>query len=415
MSLVVQKFGGSSVATAEKVRDVARRIVATREAGKDVVVVVSAMGKTTDELIALAQQVTQNPRDREMDMLLTSGERISVALVAMAIHELGHEAVSFTGSQAGIITTTEHRRAKIKEVRGERLRQALDEGQIAIVAGFQGVSEDTRDVTTLGRGAGDLTPIALAAALGAELCEIYTDVDGVYTADPRMVPEARVLHAVTYEEMLEMAASGARVLMTRAVEYARNYKVMIRVTSSLKDSPGTYVREEDERMEKAIISGVTHDTGEAKVTVQGVLDRPGVAARLFRTIADEGINVDMIVQNVSTAGRTDISFTVPRDDIERARAILAPISDEIGSEGILFDSAVAKVSLIGAGMKSHPGVAAEMFGALSDAGVNIEMISTSTIRVSCVVREADVARAVKAVHDRFDLAREAITREQHPR
>lgn len=415
MGLIVQKFGGSSVADGERIKSVAKRVVATREAGNDVLVVVSAMGHTTDDLIALAAQISHDPPMREYDMLLTAGERISVALVAMAIHELGHEAVSFTGSQAGIITTTEHGSAKIKEVRGDRLRAALAEGKIAIVAGFQGVSEDTRDVTTLGRGAGDLTPVALAAALNADVCEIYTDVDGVYTTDPRICPDARLLHAVSYEEMLEMAASGARILMARSVEYARNYGVVIRVASSFSDSVGTYVREEDERMEKAIISGVTHDTTEAKVTVQGVTDRPGVAARLFRRIADDGINVDMIVQNVSTAGHTDISFTVPRDEIERVRGALTPIIEEVGGLGIAYDASIAKVSLIGAGMKSHPGVAADMFESLSDAGVNIEMISTSTIRISCVIREIDTERAVRAVHERFALPDESIAREEHPR
>jgi aspartate kinase len=413
MSLIVQKFGGSSVADAERIRNVARRVVKTRDEGNDVVVVVSAMGDTTDDLIELANQITPSPPGREMDMLLTAGERISMALLAMAIHDLGHVAVSFTGSQAGIITTTEHGRAKIVEVRATRLREAMEEGKIAIVAGFQGVSE-TADVTTLGRGGSDTTAVAVAAAMNADVCEIYTDVDGVFTADPRIVPDAKLLHAVSYEEMLEMAATGARVLMTRSVEYARNYGVLIRVASSFSEARGTYVREEDERMERAIISAVTHDTSEAKVTVKNVVDRPGVAARLFRTVADAGINIDMIVQNVSTAGRTDISFTVPRDDIDRARGILGPISGEIGSEGVEFDAGIAKVSLIGAGMKSHPGVAAEMFEALSDAGVNLEMISTSTIRISCVIREADTTRAVRAVHDKFSLAVEADVREEHP-
>jgi aspartate kinase len=415
VSLIVQKYGGSSVADAERIKSVARRIVAAKEAGNQVLVVVSAMGKSTDELIALAHEVAETPPDREMDMLLTAGERIAVAMVAMAVHELGHDAVSFTGSQAGIITTSDHRRARIVEVRAERLQEALDEGRIVIVAGFQGVAQETRDVTTLGRGAGDLTPVALAAALKAEVCEIYTDVEGIYTADPRIVPEARVLHAVSYEEMLEMAASGARVLMARSVEYARNYGVVIRVASSLKDVTGTYVREEDERMEKAIISGVTHDVSEAKVTVQGVIDRPGVAARLFQAIADHSINVDMIVQNVSTAGRTDISFTVSRDDIDRVRETLDPIKADLGADDLTFDTGIAKISLIGAGMKSHPGVAAAMFTALADAGVNIEMISTSTIRVSCVIREADTERAVKVVHEKFALPEGAAQREQHPR
>jgi aspartate kinase len=388
-------------------------VVETHKAGKDVLVVVSAMGDTTDELVELASRISPAPPGREMDMLLTAGERISMALLAIAIQELGHDAVSFTGSQAGIITTTDHGRAKILDVRADRIREALVKGKIAIVAGFQGVSE-TSDVTTLGRGGSDTTAVALAAALSAELCEIYTDVEGVYTADPRMVPDARLLHAVSYEEMLEMAATGARVLMARSVEYARNYGVIIRVTSSFSDAAGTFVREEDERMEKAIISGVTHDVSEGKVTVQGVTDRAGIAARLFRTIADEGINVDMIVQNVSTAGHTDISFTVGRSDIDRVKRALQPILEELGATDILYDAGIAKVSLIGAGMRSHPGVAADMFDALGAAGVNIEMISTSTIRVSCVVREADTERAVRAVHEKFKLPRDAIAREQHP-
>ncbi|MFA5891071.1 MAG: aspartate kinase [Actinomycetota bacterium] len=413
MSLIVQKFGGTSVGDAEKIKNVARRVVATRDAGNDVCVVVSAMGHTTDELIDLAEKISPTPPGREMDMLLTAGERISMALLAMAIHECGHEAISFTGSQAGIITTTEHGRAKIVEVRATRLRESLDQGKIVIVAGFQGVSQ-TSDITTLGRGGSDTTAVAIAAALNADVCEIYTDVKGVYTADPRVVPDAKLLHAVSYEEMLEMAACGAKVLMARSVEYARNHGVIIRVASSFSDELGTFVREEDERMEKAIISGVTHDTSEAKVTVLGVLDRPGIAARLFRAIADDGINVDMIVQNVSTKGRTDISFTVPRTEIERVKATVEPIASELGSEGVEYDTSVAKISLIGAGMKSHPGVAAEMFETLSAAGANIEMISTSTIRVSCVVREADVERSVRALHDAFGLSEEAVIRETHP-
>ena len=408
MSLIVQKFGGTSVGDADRIKNVARRVVETHKAGKDVLVVVSAMGDTTDDLVELASRISPAPPGREMDMLLTAGERISMALLAIAIQELGHDAVSFTGSQAGIITTTDHGRAKIVDVRADRIREALAKGKIAIVAGFQGVSE-TADVTTLGRGGSDTTAVALAAALGAELCEIYTDVEGVFTADPRMVPDARLLHAVSYEEMLEMAATGARVLMARSVEYARNYGVIIRVASSFSDAAGTFVREEDERMEKAIISGVTHDVSEGKVTVQGVTDRAGIAARLFRTIADEGINVDMIVQNVSMAGHTDISFTVGRSDIDRVKRALTDSGFTWIEQG-----EIAKVSLIGAGMRSHPGVAADMFDALGEAGVNIEMISTSTIRVSCVVREADTERAVRAVHEKFKLPQEAIAREQHP-
>lgn len=401
MALIVQKYGGTSVGSAERIKAVAKRVVASREKGDDVCVIVSAMGNTTDELIDLASSISARPPGREMDMLLTAGERISMALLAMAIHDLGYEAVSFTGSQAGIITTTEHGRAKITEVRATRLKEALDKGQIVIVAGFQGVSQDTLDVTTLGRGGSDTTAVAIAAALEADRCDIFTDVDGVYTADPRIVTDARLLRKVSYEEMLEMAASGARVLSSRSVEYARNYGVKVRVASSFSEDPGTLITEADEAMERAIISGVTHDTSEAKVVVHGVPDRPGVAARLFREVAERGVNVDLIVQNVSAAGVTDISFTVPRDDIERSREILAPIAAEIAAKGVEFDASIARVSLVGAGMKSHPGVAAEMFGALSDAGVNIEMISTSTIRISCIIREADVERAVKAVHSAF--------------
>jgi aspartate kinase len=415
MSLTVMKFGGTSVGSAERIQAVAERVVAAVREGNQCIVVVSAMGDTTDELVELAQRISSVPQPREMDMLLTAGERISMALVAMAIHELGHEAVSFTGSQAGIITDTTHGKAKIVEVRAERIKQALEQGRVAIVAGFQGVSTSA-DVTTLGRGGSDTTAVALAASLGAEACEIYTDVDGVYTADPRIVPNARLLHAVSYEEMLEMAATGAKVLMLRSVEFARNHKVVLRVRSSFSDHPGTWVKEEDERMmEKAIISGVTHDTSEAKVTLQNVPDRPGVAARVFRALATEGINVDMIVQNVSHAGHTDISFTMARSDGNRAQSTMKSLVDEISAEGWSYDDGIGRVSLVGAGMKTHPGVAAEMFEALADAGVNIEMISTSSIRISCVVREADVVKAVQTIHQRFRLAEETVVREEHPR
>ncbi|MFY9587806.1 MAG: aspartate kinase [Actinomycetota bacterium] len=413
MPLIVQKFGGTSVGAAERIKAVARRVVETKIEGYDMVVVVSAMGDTTDELLRMASQITPLPPPRELDMLLTAGERISMALLAMAIHSLGHDAVSFTGSQAGIITSSEHGRAKIIDVKTARIQEAVEQGKVVIVAGFQGVST-TSDVTTLGRGGSDTTAVALAAALGAEVCEIYTDVDGVYTADPRIVPDARVLHAVSYEEMLEMASSGARVLQLRSVEYARNHTVMLRVRSSFTATPGTWVREEDERMEKAIISGVTHDVSEGKITIQDVPDRPGIAARVFRLLADDGINVDMIVQNVSTDGTTDISFTVPREDGLRAKQSVDSVLGEIGAAGVTYDEGIGKVSLVGAGMRSHPGVAATMFAALSESGVNIEMISTSSIRISCVVREADVVKAVRAVHDRFRLSDEVILRESHP-
>ena len=413
MGLIVQKYGGTSVGDAERIKSVAERIVATARAGNQVCVVVSAMGHSTDELVGLAAQVSDDPNPREMDMLLTAGERISMALLSMVISDLGFESISLTGSQAGIVTDTTHGRARIIEVKGDRVRQALSSKKIAIVAGFQGVSTEY-DVTTLGRGGSDTTAVALAAALGADACEIYTDVDGVYTADPRIVPTARKLHAVSYEEMLELAASGSGVLMLRAVEYARNYGVVLHVRSSFGYEDGTWVTEEDERMERAIISGIAHDTSEAKVVIQNVPDTPGVAARVFRPLADEGINIDMIVQNVAADGRTDISFTMPTEDLRRARPVLDEIVGAVGAEGIATDPDIAKVSLIGAGMKSHPGVAADMFDAIADAGINIEIISTSSIRVSCVVRKFEVERAVRAVHDRFDLAEEAVIREQHP-
>ncbi|HVD15223.1 MAG TPA: aspartate kinase [Actinomycetota bacterium] len=413
MALIVQKYGGTSLADASKIRRVAERVVATRKAGNDVVAVVSAMGHHTDELVELAQRVSPNPPPRELDMLLTAGERISMSLLAMAIADLGTTAKSFTGSQAGIITDTLHGKARILDVRAGRITEALAAGHAVIVAGFQGVSTE-RDVTTLGRGGSDTTAVALAAALGAASCEIYTDVDGVYTADPRIVPEARKLHAVSYEEMLEMAACGARVLVLRSVEYARRYGMVLHVRSSFAEATGTWVREEDERMEKAIISGVPHDTSEAKVTLVRVPDRPGIAARIMRAIARQGVNVDMIVQNVSHGGLTDISFTVPKADLQQAMVVLEKIRDEVGAGEVLADQEIAKVSLVGAGMKSNPGVAAAMFEALAEAGINIEMISTSTIRISCVIRADDVSTAVRAIHDRFRLSEDADYRHDHP-
>ena len=406
MGLVVQKYGGSSVADAERIKRVAQRIVAARKAGDDVVVVVSAMGDSTDELIDLAQQVSPLPPGRELDMLLTAGERISMALLAMAIANLGQEARSFTGSQAGVITDSVHGKARIIDVTPGRIRSALDAGYIAIVAGFQGVSQDTKDITTLGRGGSDTTAVALAAALQAEVCEIYTDVDGVYTADPRLVPTARRLPRVSYEEMLELAAGGAKVLHLRCVEYARRYGIPVHVRSSFSSREGTWVTaaREDE-MEQAIISGVAHDRSEGKVTVVGVPDKPGQAASIFRTLAEAEINLDMIVQNVSAAstGRTDISFTLPKTDGAAAMSALAKIKDEVGFESLLYDDAVGKVSLVGAGMRSSPGVSAHFFGALADAGVNVELISTSEIRISIICREDDVPSAVAAVHRAFGL------------
>ena len=408
MGLIVQKFGGSSVADAEGMKRVAARIVATKKAGNQVVVVVSAMGDTTDELIDLANAVTPIPQGRELDMLLTAGERISMAVLAMAINNLGFEALSFTGSQAGVITDSVHGKARIIDVTPGRIREAIDSGAIAIVAGFQGISQDTKDITTLGLGGSDTTAVALAAALDADVCEIYTDVDGVFSADPRIVPTARKLKTVTYEEMLELAAAGAKVLHLRCVEYARRFNLPIHVRSSFNSNEGTWVVEnhpEGGIMEQAMISGVAHDKSEAKVTIVGVPDRTGVAARIFQAIADNDINVDMIVQNVSAAatGLTDISFTLPKAEGSKATAILQRIQGEVGFASILYDDTVGKLSLIGAGMRSHPGVTATFFAAMSEAGVNIEMISTSEIRISIIVREADLERAAKAAHTAFQL------------
>jgi aspartate kinase len=407
VSLVVQKYGGSSVATAERIKRVAERIVATRKAGNDVVVVVSAMGDTTDDLMDLALQVSPVPPGRELDMLLTSGERISNALVAMAIHSLGAEARSFTGSQAGVITDSTHGRARIIDVTPGRIRAALDDGAIALVAGFQGVSQDTKDITTLGRGGSDTTAVALAAALKADVCEIYTDVDGVFSADPRIVSDATKLDTITYEEMLEMAAAGAKVLMLRCVEYARRYHVPVHVRSSYSDKAGTIVTGSMEELsvEQALITGVAHERGEAKVTVAAVPDHPGVAARIFRTIADAEIDIDMVVQNISRAaeGKTDITFTLPKADGPRAVAALESNKDIIGFDTIVYNDHVGKVSLIGAGMRSHPGVTATFCEALADAGVNIDIISTSEIRISVLVRDVELDTAVKALHNAFDL------------
>jgi aspartate kinase len=411
VALVVQKYGGSSVADADGIKRVAQRIVATRKAGHSVVVVVSAMGDTTDELRDLAAQVSPLPPGRELDMLLTAGERISMALLAMAIANLGLEGRSFTGSQAGVITDSAHGNARIIDVTPGRIAAALADGAIPIVAGFQGVSQDSKDITTLGRGASDTTAVALAAALQADFCEIYTDVDGVFTADPRIVPGARRIPQISYEEMLEMAACGAEVLMLRCVEYARRYAIPIHVRSSFSNRAGTWVtgaswqETEDSEMEQAIISGVAHDRSEAKITVVGVPDKVGEAARIFRVIAAAAINIDMIVQNISAAatGRTDISFTLPREDGQAAMTSLRRLQDEVGFESLLYDDRIGKVSVIGAGMRSHPGVSATFFGALAEAGVNIEMISTSEIRISVVVDENDVAVAVDAAHAAFDL------------
>jgi aspartate kinase len=407
VGLVVQKYGGSSVADAERIKRVAERIVATRRDGHDVVVVVSAMGDTTDELIDLAEQIVPVPSGREFDMLLTAGERISMSLLAMAINSLGYKAESFTGSQAGVLTTSVHGKARIVNITPGRVENSVKAGNIAIVAGFQGVSPDTKDITTLGRGGSDTTAVALAAALGAEVCEIYTDVDGVYTADPRIVPNAKRLESVTYEEMLELAASGAKILHLRSVEYGRRYGVPIHVRSSFATRPGTTVagHMEDLAMEDAIISGVAHDRSEVKVTVVGVPDKPGEAARIFTELAAAEINIDMIVQNISTGGtgRTDVSFTLPSTDGSTALAALTRVRDEVGFSDLLYDDHIGKLSLVGAGMRSHPGVSAKFFSAIADAGVNVEMISTSEIRISVVCRDTDLDAAVRAVHDAFDL------------
>jgi aspartate kinase len=409
VGIVVQKYGGSSVADAAGIKRVAQRIVNTRKAGHDVVVVVSAMGDTTDELRDLAEQVTPLPPPRELDMLLTAGERISMALVAMAIAQLGHTAKSFTGSQAGVITDSAHGRAKIIDITPGRIEAAIQDGAIAIVAGFQGVSQDTKDITTLGRGASDTTAVALAAALGAEVCEIYSDVDGVFTADPRIVPTARKLDRVSTEEMLEMAASGAKILHLRCVEYARRYRMPVHVRSSFSQKEGTWIIPDPEHggkpVEQAIIAGVAHDRSEAKITVVGVPDKVGEAARIFEALASVEVNLDMVVQNISAAatGLTDISFTLPRADGNTAMSALAKIQDEVGYEKLLYDDQIGKVSLIGAGMRSHPGITARFFAALAAAGVNIEMISTSEIRISVIVDEAQVDDAVRATHSAFDL------------
>jgi aspartate kinase len=410
--IVVQKYGGSSVGDVDRMKRVAQRIVDTRRAGHGVVAVVSAMGDTTDELLEMAARINRRPPQRELDILLTSGERISMALLAMAIEDLGVSARSFTGSQAGIITDTVHGKARILAVTPERVREALDAGHVVIVAGFQGVSRETRDITTLGRGGSDTTAVALAAALEADACEIYTDVDGVYTADPRIVPDARKLERLAYEEMLELAAQGAKVLQVRSVEFGRNHGVRIHVRSSFNGSQGTWIVPQEDMVEDAIISGVAHDTSEAKVTVVGVPDRPGVAAGMFTALADANINVDMIVQNISSDGRTDISFTLPRGEIDEASELLEQRLVEIGAERIVVNPTVAKVALVGAGMKTHPGIAARMFAALSRAGVNIQMISTSTIRVSVIIDDAQVDDAVRAVHAEFALGADAIVEEQ---
>ena len=407
MALVVQKYGGSSLESAERIRRVAERIVATKKQGHDVVVVCSAMGDTTDDLLDLAAQVNPVPPAREMDMLLTAGERISNALVAMAIASFGAEAQSFTGSQAGVLTTERHGNARIVDVTPGRVRDALDQGKICLVAGFQGVNKDTRDVTTLGRGGSDTTAVALAAALGADVCEIYSDVDGVYTADPRLVPDAQKLNQLSFEEMLELAASGSKILVLRSVEYARAFNVPIRVRSSYSNDPGTLVSGsmEDIPMEEAVLTGVATDNSEAKLSVLGIPDNPGEAAKVFRVLADAEINIDMVIQNISSLAdnRTDITFTCPRADGPRAVELLMRLQNDGTCRNVLYDDQIGKVSLVGAGMRSHPGVTATFCEALRDAGVNIELINTSEIRISVLIRETDLAKSAKALHEAFEL------------
>jgi aspartate kinase len=400
--IIVQKYGGTSVGSVERIQAVADRVVAAREAGNDVVVVVSAMGDTTDDLMQMAHLIAPLPDPRELDMLLTAGERIAMSLLGIAINARGCKAASYTGSQAGIMTDTQHGSAKIVEIRPKRIIEALESGVVVVLAGFQGLSMTQYEITTLGRGGSDLTAVAMAGAIGADVCEIYTDVAGVFTADPRVEPKARKVDLISYDEMLELAAAGAKVLQSRSVEYARRYGVKLHVRSSFDDAPGTWVQEVDD-MEGVLISGVALDADEAKVTLGGVPDRPGVAATVFRAIADDGISIDMIVQNVSHAGATDLSFTAPRADVPRVRTVMERVVGEIGAEGFTVDDDIAKVSLVGAGMKTHPGVAADMFDALAEEGINIEMISTSPIRISCVVRRADGERALGLVHHRFEL------------
>ena len=409
ITLRVMKFGGSSVADADKIKNVARRIAEAKEGGDDVIAVLSARGKTTDGLVAMAQEISDRPDPREMDMLLSTGERISCALMAMALQDLGHEAISFTGSQAGIVTDTAHTKAKIVEIRGERLKSAIDDDHIVLVAGFQGVST-ARDVTTLGRGGSDTTAVALAAALGAAVCEIYTDVTGVFTADPRIVPDARKLPLVSHEEMLEAAANGSKVLALRSVEFARNHNVPVHVRSSFVPDEGTWITEETPAMEKAIVSAIAHKSDEAKITLAGVADNPGVAGTIFTALADAMINVDTIIQNVSHQGHTDVSFTVPLTELRKAEEVLRGLAGSMEYADLLTDDQIGKVTLVGAGMKSEPGVAAKMFRVLSSEGINIQMIDTSTIRITVVIDRREVERAVRALHDAFDLGGEAERR-----
>src|SRR5438552_4176911 len=403
--LIVQKYGGSSVADPEKIKSVARRVAEGAAQGHRMVIVVSAMGKTTDSLVALAQAITPTPDPREMDMMLASGEQITIGLLAMALASLGHPACSFTGPQVGMITDGVHTQARIRRITAERIQTALEAGKVVVVAGFQGMTE-SGDITAPGRGGSDLTGVALAAALKADVCEIFTDVDGVYTADPNVVPDARKLARVSYDEMLEMASLGATVLQSRSVEFAKKYGVSVHVRSTFKPDPGTLVTREDHSMEEAVVTGITHDRGQAKVSILRVPDRPGIAAQVFGGLGAQSIVVDMIVQNISRDGLTDISFTLPRVDRQRAERVLAGLAREIGAEGVVADDRVAKVSIVGVGMRSHAGVAARMFTTMSKEGINIQMISTSEIAVSCVIEDKYTELAVRALHDTFELGRE---------
>ena len=405
--LIVQKYGGTSVGNPERIKNVAKRVVRTREEGHDVVVVVSAMSGETDKLINLANQVSENPDPREMDMLVSTGERVTIALLAMAIQALGHKAQSFTGRQAGIISDNVHTKARIEKITGDRLKHALRDGKIAVVAGFQGVTETSDDVTTLGRGGSDLSAVAVAAALKADICDIYTDVDGVYTTDPNMVPQARKLDKISYDEMLELASLGAKVLQTRSVEFAKKYNVSVRVLSSFNDNPGTLVTKEDSDMEKVVVSGVAYDKNQVKVTIQSVPDKPGVAAKIFNTISDNNVVVDMIIQNIGEGGMTDMSFTVPKTDSKKILEVMKKVVAEIGAKNVNIKEDIAKISIVGVGMRSHSGVAAKMFSAMAKEGINIMMISTSEIKISCVIDAKYTELAVRVLHEAFEMDKAA--------
>ncbi len=404
--LIVQKYGGTSVGNPERIKNVARRVCRAKEEGHDVVVVVSAMSGETDKLINLANQVSDNPDPREMDMLVSTGERVTIALLAMAIHSLGYKAQSFTGRQAGIISDSVHTKARIEKITGERVKHALTEGKIAVVAGFQGITEKD-DVSTLGRGGSDLTAVAVAAALKADFCDIYTDVDGVYTTDPNMVPQARKLDKISYDEMLELASLGAKVLQTRSVEFAKKYHVPVRVLSSFNDNPGTLVTKEDSDMEKVVVSGVAYDKNQVKVTVQGVPDKPGVAAKIFNTISDNNVVVDMIIQNIGEGGLTDMSFTVPKTDAKKILEVMKRVVSEVGAKNVTVKEDIAKISIVGVGMRSHSGVAAKMFSAMAKEGINIMMISTSEIKISCVIDAKYTELAVRVLHEAFEMDKAA--------